>query len=81
MSKKAKTSHRWQRRKKTDVITKAIRMVCIYHRRPMLQEKMLRIAIEYITSKLTVSALKRLQKNEADPAFVKAMVLATPFVT
>lgn len=81
MAKNKKPSHQWQRRKKKDVITKAIRLVCIYHRRPMLQEQILQIAVEFIHSKLPVSALKRLQKNEADPAFVKAMVLATPFVT
>ena len=81
MQRKKNIPHQWCRYKKADIIRKVIRTVCVYHSRPILSESLMQVAIDYITTKLPVREMKRLQKNENDRAFVQAMLLATPFVT
>ena len=66
--------------KKSSIIRSAIALVCAYHRKPMLPDPLVAIAIDYITAKLPPSLMQRLLRSPTGRPHLEVMKLATPFV-
>ena len=66
--------------KKSQTIRSAITLVCAYHRKPMLPDALVAVAIDYITAKLPSPMMKRLLRSPSGRPHLQVMILATPFV-